>query len=151
MSLNVSLIVKESQKKSITSGIFIRENGQTVEISQEEWDIKFPGKIPLKFNQEEQETNEVYSANITHNLNTMAEEVGIYKHLWRPEEIEITKASELIEPLKKGIKKLKSTPEKYKKFNPENGWGTYEGFVSFVENYLDACCEYPEAEVEVDR
>ena len=33
-----------------------------------------------------------YSANITHNLGKMAEEAGIYKHLWRPEEIGITKA-----------------------------------------------------------
>jgi len=34
----------------------------------------------------------VYDANITHNLGAMAEAAGIYKHLWRPEEIGITKA-----------------------------------------------------------
>lgn len=27
----------------------------------------------------------IFSANITHNLNAMAEAAGIYKHLWRPE------------------------------------------------------------------
>jgi len=41
----------------------------------------------------------VYDANITHNLGEMADEAGVYKHLWRPEEIGLTKAAELIEPL----------------------------------------------------
>lgn len=30
---------------------------------------------------------DVFWANITHNLGRMADEAGIYKHLWRPEEI----------------------------------------------------------------
>ncbi len=64
-----------------------------------------------------------YSANITHNLGDMAEEAGIYKHLWRPEEIGITKAVQLVEPLSKGLSFMKSDPERFKKFNAENGWG----------------------------
>ena len=100
---------------------------------------------------EEAETNEVYSANITHNLGKMAGEAGIYEHLWRPDEIKITKAKELIEPLRQGLHNLKSEPERYKKFNPENGWGSYDGLVKFVENYLNACYEYPDADVEVSR
>ena len=55
-------------------------------------------------------TTEVYWANITHNLNSMADEAGIYKHLWRPEEIEITKAHELIEPLRTAIDAMKAEP-----------------------------------------
>ena len=31
----------------------------------------------------------------------MADEAGIYKYLWSPEEIGITKAEQFIEPLKK--------------------------------------------------
>ena len=45
----------------------------------------------------------VYSTNITHNLNEMAEAVGIYTHLWRPEEIAYTKAGELVKPLRQGL------------------------------------------------
>ena len=93
----------------------------------------------------------VHSANITHNLNKMADEAGIYKHLWRPDEIEITKAEQLIEPLRAGLELLKSDPERFKKFNPENGWGTYEGLVSFVQEYLASCEENPDAEVSVSR
>jgi len=94
---------------------------------------------------------EVYTANITHNLNTMANEAGIYYHLWRPEEIGLTTAKELIEPLEKGLELLKKEPERFEQFNPENGWGNYEGLVKFVENYLDACRDLPEARIEISR
>ena len=98
-----------------------------------------------------EDNEQVYWGNITHNLSKMAEEAGIYEHLWRPDEIKITKAKELIEPLRQGLHNLKSEPERYKKFNPENGWGTYDGLVKFVENYLNACYEYPDAVIEVSR
>lgn len=93
----------------------------------------------------------VFESNITHNLNKMAEEAGIYKHLWRPEEIDITKAEQLIEPLEKGLVLLKSDPERFKKFDAPNGWGLYEHLVGFVEEYLKACKKYPDADVSVSR
>lgn len=151
MSLDVYLTTKEVYLKEPSSGIFIRENGQTVEISEEEWNKRYPDRRAVKFKSEEEETNEVYSGNITHNLNRMATEAGIYEHLWRPDEIAITKAKQLIDPLRVGLDILKSDPERFKKFNPENGWGSYEGLVQFVEDYLNACYEFPEAEVEVSR
>ena len=93
----------------------------------------------------------IYSDNITHNLNKMANEAGIYKHLWRPEEIGITKAHQLIEPLRAGLELLKSDPARFEKHNASNGWGMYEHFVPFVESYLSACEENPNAEVSVSR
>ena len=42
----------------------------------------------------------IYSRNITHNMNKMADAVGLYKPLWRPDEIGITKAAQLVEPLR---------------------------------------------------
>jgi hypothetical protein len=150
MTLDVYLTQEEKIKKT-SSGIFVRENGQTVEISVEEWNRRNPDREPVKFAEGECETNEVYSANITHNMNKCAEAAGIYKALWRPEELGITKAKQLIAPLRKGLHKLKMNPEKYKKYNPENGWGSYEGLVEFVEKYLNACYEYKNADVEVSR
>ena len=91
----------------------------------------------------------IYDANITHNLNKMAEEAGIYKHLWRPEEIGVTKAQQLIAPLRAGLELLKADPARFEKHNASNGWGMYEHFVPFVENYLAACEENPDATVEV--
>lgn len=94
---------------------------------------------------------EVYESNITHNLNKMAEEAGIYKHLWRPEDLGMKFAGELMQPLKDALVLLKEKPEAFKAFNPDNGWGSYEVFVDFVEHYLNACIEYPDAEISVSR
>lgn len=46
---------------------------------------------------------------------------------------------------------LLTDSDRLKKFNPENGWGDYDGLVRFVWEYLDACIEYPDADVEVSR
>lgn len=93
----------------------------------------------------------VFDANITHNLGKMAAEAGIYQYLWRPEELGIFKAEDLIEPLERGLVFLKANRETFEKYNPANGWGDYDGLVSFVERYLEACLENPDADVRVSR
>lgn len=93
----------------------------------------------------------VWERNMTHNLNKMAEAAGVYQHLWRPDEIGITKAAELIEPLSAGLAKLRADPDHYRAFNPENGWGSYAGLVEFVAQYLGACKADPDAEISVSR
>lgn len=92
---------------------------------------------------------EIYSANITHNLGRMADAAGIYKHLWRPEEIGITTASQLIEPLKAALVKLRADPDHFRQFDAPNGWGRYQHFVPFVADYLAACQANSDATVEV--
>lgn len=62
---------------------------------------------------------EVFTQNITHNLNKMAQEAGIYEALWRPEEVGIKKASQLIKPLKEGLALMKSDPARFKKFDAD--------------------------------
>lgn len=94
---------------------------------------------------------EVYGANITHNLNRMAQEAGIYEHLWRPEEIGVKQAWQLIEPLEKALAVIKAEPKRFEAFNSPNGWGMYKHFVPWIEEYLAACKEYPEADVKVSR
>ena len=151
MSLDVYLDVDTPVSQTPSDRIFIRENGSMVELSREEWDQRFPGREPVTVRDEDETTTRVYQANITHNLNRMADAAGIYKPLWRPDELEITRAEELIEPLSSGLEALKSNPERFEELNPENGWGTYEGLVQFVENYLGACRQYPQATVSVWR
>ena len=97
------------------------------------------------------EETERYSANITHNLGAMAREAGIYQHCWRPDEIGITTAGQLIEPLRAGLALMKSDPPRFEKHNAANGWGLYKHFVPWVEKYLAACEENPTAEVRVSR
>ena len=133
------------------SGIYVRRNGQTVEMSREEWDRAFPGQEPVVLSAEYGVDCTVYEANITHNLGKMASAAGIYEALWRPEEIGITKAQYLITPLMFGLQRLRDNPEGFKVHNPQNGWGDYDGLVGFVARYLDACKKYPEAMVRVSR
>jgi len=93
----------------------------------------------------------LYDTNITHNLNKMADAAGIYKALWRPEEIGAKQAKDIIALLEKGLADLKARPEYFEKFNSANGWGLYKHFVPFVEDYLKACKEYPDATIEISR
>lgn len=96
--------------------------------------------------------NEDYAGfNITHNLTKMAEEAQLYESLWRPEEIGIEFAHQLIPSLKKGLAVLLSNQEHFEKFNSPNGWGNYDGFVAFVSRYLEACERNPTAKIRVSR
>ncbi len=103
----------------------------------------------------------VYEGNLTHNLGKMASACGLYNAMWRPyklfgyeddqEEHVYISADMIIESLEAGIKELKENPKKYKKLNPENGWGDYDGLLRVAEKYLNHCKVYPEAEVHTCR
>jgi hypothetical protein len=107
--------------------------------------------MSLDIDLEEIKPTSVFSANITHNLNKMADAAGIYYHVWRPEELGIERASDLITPLTDGIARLTADPAKFKAFNPNNGWGTYDGFVTWLQEYLQACIEHPTATIRANR
>lgn len=151
MSLDVYLTVDKKVKRAAGSGIFVRENGKTIEITEEEWYKRNPGREPVRFQNPDTETNKVYSDNITHNLTEMANEAGVYYALWRPDEKGWKLAGDLIEPLHKGLANLRDAPNTFKLLNPSNGWGDYDGLVEFVESYLAACKKYPTATIEVSR
>lgn len=148
MSLDVYLTVPQSVSSG--SGIFVRENGSTRELTRAEWDDKFPGREPAVVH-DEADNHEIYSANITHNLGRMASEAGVYMALWRPDELGITHAHQLIPLLREGLALLQSNPTLYETFAPSNGWGSYDGLVKFVTNYLVACEAHPDAVVGVSR
>lgn len=94
---------------------------------------------------------DVFDANITHNLGKMASEAGIYKACWRPEEIGATKAKDILPILEKGYADMKARPDYFKQFNSSNGWGLYKHFLPWVKKYLDACMEYPEATIWISK
>lgn len=150
MSLDVYLRMTGAPPRQQGSGIFVREGGQNMELSREEWDRRYPGREPVIAYIEDSD-DEVFSANVTHNLGSMAQEAGVYEACWRPEEIGITHAKQLIEPLRKAIVDMKASPSRFHEHDPPNGWGSYESFLAWLERYLVACEEYPEARVSVSR
>jgi hypothetical protein len=149
MSLDVYLTLPTATKTG--SGIFYREDGRVREITHAEWNEKFPNREPIIVVNDDEESLCAFSANITHNLGKMADAAGLYKYVWRPDENEITYADQLIAPFTEGLTRLKENPEEFKKHNPENGWGSYDVFVKFMEEYLDACKKYPQALVKASR
>ena len=87
----------------------------------------------------------------THNCCPMAKEAGVYEFLWRPDEINIKVAGQLIPALRYGITQMESDPERFKRFNPPNGWGSYDTLLEFMKEYLAACEKYPKATIEISR
>lgn len=94
---------------------------------------------------------EVFTANITHNLNKMAGEAGIYEALWRPEEMGATVAADIVGVIGDGLADMAGRPSHYETFNPENGWGSYSAFLPWVAKYFEACLNHPFATIKVDR
>ena len=95
--------------------------------------------------------DDVFSANITHNLSRMAAEAGIYEEVWRPEEVGVVSAEQLVSPLTRAIARMKARPDHYRQFNAENGWGLYKHFLPWLEKLLVACAQWPEAKVRTSR
>ena len=98
-------------------------------------------------------TVEVYTRNITHNLTDMADAVGLYKPIWRPEEMtpSIVFVKDLIPILQKGLDELIVKENELIKLNESNGWGTYPQLVTFVQDYLNACLANPDGTIRVNR
>ena len=111
--------------------------------------LDFYLEMSLDTGGEEPELVSLFEGNITHNLTTMASEAGLYKCLWRVDENygKNPLAKDIIKPLEEGLAKLKSDPDYYRTFNPENGWGSYEGLVSFTESVLEACKKHPKSTI----
>lgn len=116
-------------------------------------DITFFYEAKVKY--DENYTHEfydtVYSANITHNLNRMALEIGVYEYLWRGDENGIEFAAQLIPILEKAVDDAKENKSKLRQLEPSNGWGRYEDFIHFLECTLKAAKEDLHAKVEWSR
>lgn len=93
----------------------------------------------------------LFHINITHNLGRMADLCGVYKCLWRPDENGFIYAHQIIQHLKSALDSLVAEPKKYKNFEPSNGWGTYDILKNDIVSIIQACEEYPQAQIEVDR
>lgn len=86
----------------------------------------------------------VGSFNITHNVSPMWRKAGVYECLYKWHE---RKASEFIEPLSKGLADMLTNPDEYRKLNPSNGWGHYEGAKNFLKGVLDCCAEHTKCNI----
>ena len=95
--------------------------------------------------------HDLYENAITGNLAEMADSAGLYEAMWRPDEHGFVLAGDIIQLLNDGIRTLKSDPERFKKMNPPNGWGTYDILLRTATDYFAACSAHPDALIKVWR
>ena len=127
-----------SRSSDSVARVFVRREGRTQEV--EDWDER-DGWVHVKMPRDE-----LFWANVTHNLVPMAKEADLYAILWRGGG---KRAEEIVPTLQRGLERLRAEPERFRKLNPPNGWGSYEVFLAFVEEVLEACQRWPEAVVKV--
>ena len=137
------------------TGVYIRENGETIELKTKQEVLRhFPGANPDDIEEKTYEDNEYFHMNLTHNLTEMAEKckaeyysdcitingerATLYDLLWHPKEkLGIEESTlEYLQGLMSCYKVLLKDKDYYRKFNPSNGWGTYEQLVKRTKEYL---------------
>jgi hypothetical protein len=83
VSLDVYLRIPGAPPR-VSSGIFVRENGATHELTRDEWDLRYPGREPAVANITDCESDtSVLDANITHNLGTCGSKYPHEAHEWQ--------------------------------------------------------------------
>lgn len=114
------------------------ENGERITVDSDP-DAEMRDLVPFRSAGEVSST----TFNLTYNLSPMLWEAGMPR--WR--ELVGMSASQA-GPIWRDIHgKLAADPERFKAFNPENGWGTYEQAVEVIGALADACERHPEAKI----
>ena len=149
MSLDISIKAKVPVVKNGT-GIFVRENGKTKELTADEAKERGWDGINMDFVSEY-----AWTGNITHNLGKMASNVmpdgkpyTLYSLLWGGK---YKSCRDLIGKLHECILYMLMNKEELKKYNPENGWGTYEQLLEFTKEFQMACIDNQDCKIEIDK
>ena len=93
---------------------------------------------------------------ITHNLNSVVDELGklvgkpYYEVIWRPDELFGLKNGEVpvglvLKVLPHLIKNLLKFEDHLTEYLPSNGYGTFEGLIRFLCDYLKECYTHQES------
>lgn len=53
------------------------------------------------------------------------------------------------EAINNAVKHMESDPDTYRAMNPPNGWGDYDGALTFLRNIADACATHTKAKLGV--
>ena len=78
--------------------------------------------------------------NVTYNLSEMLRQPGLFKNGHR--DLMHAPCSEAAGVADSALRRLQSDPEHFRQWNPENGWGDYEGAVRFVTSLRDLCASW---------
>lgn len=79
----------------------------------------------------------------TYNLSPMWRLAHVFEE--RSAELDGMVAHEIGNRAARGLLRAVTRPELFKALSPENGWGTYEGFVEMLTRLAILCAEHPTA------
>ncbi len=96
----------------------------------------------------DEDSDLIFSRNITHNLAEMASEAGVYDALWCSRN---KRAKDIIPTLEVGYIRLRISPFYFAQYEAPNGWGQYKHLLKFVKECLTACKEDPEATIWISK
>ncbi|HAU86055.1 MAG TPA: hypothetical protein DCW90_11335 [Lachnospiraceae bacterium] len=138
------------------TGVYIRENGETRELTtKQEVLTYFPDINPEEISETSYESNDYFHMNLTHNLTEMASQcriigtcnedsdsgvVTLHDLLWHPEDRLhiITPNMDYLQDVMACYRKLLENPDFFKQYNPDNGWGTFEQLLKKTKLYANA-------------
>lgn len=171
MSLDLYIKSKKLVKHRGT-GVHVRENGQTRELKTiEEVRAHFPNADLSDIHPYEYEDDELFHCNMTHNLVEMAKHVPIegtdingYNLLWHPETCGCLEKSSwtlkdgacedctfdgvrltpsYVDMVMKAYCYISSHREELENFNPDNGWGSYDGLLGETRELVHCLVNIP--------
>lgn len=67
----------------------------------------------------------IWEGALTHNLAAMARACGLWEPMWGSAGKE-REASQVVEPIEQGLKRLRASQARLRKLEPSNGWGRWE-------------------------
>lgn len=88
------------------------------------------------------------SLNITNNLIDFAIALNCYECIWKPKNLNIITAYQLLPHLYEAYYNVIKYGDIYLSLLPKNGWGTKEQFLNFIDQYIEACITYPNTLIE---
>jgi hypothetical protein len=100
---------------------------------------------------------EIHHLNITHNLTKMANNIPagdgrtLYDVMWCAEEKHLNYTEDLVDYLDVALRYMIHNREKLEKYNPDNGWGSYDGLLETVDEYYRICKDNPGCYISLCR
>jgi hypothetical protein len=91
---------------------------------------------------------EIFWQNYTHNVTPMWAKAGVYDALYMSDG---RTAKEYVDALEHGVADMVAKPAEYISLNANNGWGTYDTALPWLQKVLIAFKENPEAVIRVSK